>query len=191
MHISTNIKFIRELAGLTQQEFGEVLGVNKDKIYNLENNRGKVDSIIIAKIANIVGVAEKDIEGRKLSLKDVDEGALKRKLAGNKKVPESGESDTYKDKYIALLEARVKELEARPLPGTDIESHLSRIREDQKQMFSLLVSYQQHWLKQQLHNPKKFAEALRSIQQSALEDQEQLLTQGKAFFEGTDGNSKS
>lgn len=98
----------------------------------------------------------------------------------------------YRDKYIALLEARVKELEARSAPppatSTGIEDRLQKIRDDQKVMFSLLVSYQEYWLKLQEKDPKKLALALRTIQRNALEDQERLLKQGTAGVEGTNGN---
>jgi transcriptional regulator with XRE-family HTH domain len=109
LQLPTNIKFIRELSGLTQQEFGDVLGVNKDKIYNLENGRGKKDSAIIAKVAFFAGVTEQDLTTQRLTLKDVDEMALKQRISGNKKVPESDNSDTYKDKYIALLESQLQD----------------------------------------------------------------------------------
>jgi hypothetical protein len=91
----------------------------------------------------------------------------------------------YRDKYIALLEQRAKELEEQKIQALNLE----KLRQDQNHLFAYLIAFQERWLRQQESNPKKFAEALRSIQQSALEDQERLLKQG--ISSGTDGSLES
>jgi transcriptional regulator with XRE-family HTH domain len=186
-YIGDQLKKARESRKMRQEDMALKLGISSRQYQKYEDGEfPKFKTEPIKQIDAILGtnIYEQVYE------QEVQKGEIKK--------PTPVEGEGLKDDLIAalkmnnaLLESRVRELEARPATSADIESHLSRIREDQKQMFSLLVSYQQHWLKQQLHNPKKFAEALRSIQQNALEDQEQLLQQGKAFFEGTNDNSKS
>jgi hypothetical protein len=95
----------------------------------------------------------------------------------------------YRDKYIALLEARVKELEAGQATSKGIADRLENIHYDQKYMFSLLVSFQKYWLQMEQKEPAQFRKVLGSIQKTALEDQQTFSQQGKAFFEGTDRNS--
>jgi vacuolar-type H+-ATPase catalytic subunit A/Vma1 len=87
----------------------------------------------------------------------------------------------YKEKYIALLEARVKDLEearqlAQPSPEKGTESHLMKIREDLKQLFegqqhlqSLMAAYSKRLIELQV-GEKELQQEVDKIEHNALSD---------------------
>ncbi|WP_019771187.1 helix-turn-helix transcriptional regulator [Streptococcus sobrinus] len=59
--IITNLKEIREKAGLTQQELAEVVGVRRETILHLENNRYNPSLEMALKIARVFDLSVEEI----------------------------------------------------------------------------------------------------------------------------------
>ena len=67
--LATNIKWIRLLKGLSQAEFGHLLGVSKDAVYTYEVGRTVPNAALLSKIATMAGVSISDLA--KKNLKDL------------------------------------------------------------------------------------------------------------------------
>lgn len=59
--IITSLKKIREKSGLTQQELADQIGVRRETIGHLENNRYNPSLEMALKIANIFGLTVEEI----------------------------------------------------------------------------------------------------------------------------------
>jgi transcriptional regulator with XRE-family HTH domain len=71
LHLSDNLKLIRQLSELSQQEFGKLFGISKDKVFSYENERAQPNELIAAKIAEFAGITEEQLYKKKLKREDV------------------------------------------------------------------------------------------------------------------------
>ncbi|EGT4846759.1 TPA: helix-turn-helix domain-containing protein [Clostridioides difficile] len=62
MKINKRIKEIRENINLSQQKFGEKLGVSRDVISNIENNRVEVKTVFITHMCEVFSVNQEWLE---------------------------------------------------------------------------------------------------------------------------------
>lgn len=56
MDISKRVIYIRKNSNLTQSEFGKKLGVSRDVIFNIENNRAKPKELFLEHLCDIFNV---------------------------------------------------------------------------------------------------------------------------------------
>lgn len=104
MEIYDRIKTLRKELGLTQSEFGEKLGINRDVVANIENNRLKnpqQKEPIYRLICEQFGVSEQWLRA--------GEGDMFAQLSRDAEIAEfvgkalSDEADTFKKRFIAVL----------------------------------------------------------------------------------------
>ena len=104
MEIYDRIKALRKELGLTQSEFGEKLGINRDVVANIENNRLKnpqQKEPIYRLICEQFGVSEQWLRA--------GEGDMVAQLSRDAEIAAfvgkalSDEADTFKKRFIAVL----------------------------------------------------------------------------------------
>jgi transcriptional regulator with XRE-family HTH domain len=67
MHLSKNIKLIRQLRKQTQPEFGAIFGATKAMIVSYENGKAQPDELFLKKLAKMANVTEDQLRNEDLS----------------------------------------------------------------------------------------------------------------------------
>lgn len=93
------------------------------------------------------------------------------------KNPNQDDQD-YKDKYIALLEQRIKYLEMTSERFTVIEKVLSEVRVDMGIMAAMQKGYQEYWAEHYPPKGVKSAEVLKNIHSKALSSLQKIEKEG-------------
>ena len=76
MNIGENIKFLRERKGLTLEEVGEYIGVNKATVQRYETGKIDIKRTVAVKLAEILGTTPADIlgfQGENFALNDIEQ----------------------------------------------------------------------------------------------------------------------
>ena len=62
--VGERLKYYRELAGLSQEELGRIVGYrSRSAIYNIEKNRSGIPAGKIQRLADILGVSSEELLG--------------------------------------------------------------------------------------------------------------------------------
>lgn len=111
--LKQNIKYLRNMSGLTQPQLGEIVGVSRDNVASYE--RGTVPPIdILHKLVNYFNVSfndfiEKDLSKQQVNeVSDLDRGEFK----GAGSTQESHSHDLEAKQQIKSIEALEKIIEA-------------------------------------------------------------------------------
>lgn len=70
--VADNILLIRSELGLSQAKFGDLIGLNKTKVYNYENKVTEPKQIILDKIAQVAGIEATELSAKKLRPDDLN-----------------------------------------------------------------------------------------------------------------------
>lgn len=98
LQLSGNIRLIRQVSGLTQPEFGEILSATKAMIISYEKEKASPNELFIKRLAQLVGVSEQDLLNKVLTEKDIKVEKLEkvsRELEISNVMEDSGEYPTY------------------------------------------------------------------------------------------------
>lgn len=71
MQINDNIKLIRELSGLTQKEFAELIKTNISNLKTYENTDVRPKAYIVLNVSRLAGISASDLETKKLQAEDI------------------------------------------------------------------------------------------------------------------------
>lgn len=71
LHTADNVRYVRELTGMSQSEFGELFDYTKDKIQSYELNRAKAPADLIDKLAELIDVTPEYFKERNLEKEKV------------------------------------------------------------------------------------------------------------------------
>lgn len=71
MQLNDNIKLIRELSGVKQEDFAKLIKTNLSNLKTYENTDTKAKAPVLAAIADIAGITVDELEKKKLTHKDV------------------------------------------------------------------------------------------------------------------------
>jgi transcriptional regulator with XRE-family HTH domain len=72
MQLNSNIKLIRELSGMRQEDFAELIKTNLSNLKTYENTNVKPKANILSAIGKIAGVTIEDLKDKKLSPQDIN-----------------------------------------------------------------------------------------------------------------------
>lgn len=72
LHIAENIRLIRLLSGMTQEEFGVKMGANKNKQYTYEKGLAEPDELYQQRVSDFAGVSIKDLMSIRLKEKNIN-----------------------------------------------------------------------------------------------------------------------
>lgn len=138
LQINKNIKLIRELSGLKQEDFAKLIKVNLSNLKTYENSGVRPKAIVLAAIADVAGISTDDLENKALTHKDVnlrvDKFDINNPLADTSK-PLSGATPTLQD-YIDDLKR------SRDMFYSLLSSSLGNLEKGQK----TLIAYQKAWV---------------------------------------------
>lgn len=109
MQLNDNIKLIRELSGVKQEDFAKLIKTNPSNLKTYENTNTKAKAPVLAAIADIAGITVEELKKKKLTHKDVKivigQGEKDDKDENsNHKPQEAQHGQDYKDRYLELLE---------------------------------------------------------------------------------------
>lgn len=71
LHLSSNIRLIRLLSGMTQEEFGQKMGANRNKQYTYEVNKAIPDELYMQRVADFANISIAELKGVELKEKDI------------------------------------------------------------------------------------------------------------------------
>ena len=72
MQLNNNIKLIRELSGMTQNDFADLFGnVSKDMLYTYESGKANPNELFKSRVAMIAGIDIKSLETVELKESDI------------------------------------------------------------------------------------------------------------------------
>lgn len=153
LHLSENIKTIRQLSNKTQFEFAALFNVkdkkgnpSKDKINSYESDRATAPEWLVEYIAEFARVSVDDLKNKKLSKKDIDLGPDELGQVVYDKVEPAlllkDNKATQNDELLQSYKAHIKSLEkineGLEKRLAEIEFSLSEMRTNQAVTFALL-----------------------------------------------------
>jgi transcriptional regulator with XRE-family HTH domain len=134
LHLSSNIKYIRELANKTQYDFANMFAVkdkkgnlSPDKIYTYESRRAKPPKFFLEALSEYAGITVDALENVKLTKKDITFKPYDPNIVSNETniTNDDGNTDNFysqgslskktstdfTDKYTQSLEKQIVQLE--------------------------------------------------------------------------------
>lgn len=173
MQINSNIKLIRELSGLTQSKFAELIKTNLSNLKTYENTDTRPKAYVILNISRLAGISSADLETKKLKAEDIKiDFTLVDKVDKDENGVQPGVENTYSADYLAGQLAMAERLIAK------LEEDKVEARADKTELYQALAETRQtinELLKPMVLSLKEIPPVLDSIVRNSTEHDKEIM----------------
>jgi len=114
LQLAANIKLIRQLSGLTQEDFGVKFNASRAMITSYESAKAAPDDLFLTRLSKYSGVPKEDLLDKALIEENIDVDKLENVfhgetvLRGTRNKGSGPKTDNYRDLYIESLKDQIK-----------------------------------------------------------------------------------